>query len=312
MPENSPNRNHLYRQHQYAPYVSEERVSEKPPENFIRRMGRRLSRWSDSLVKVALISILILLSTGFYLIALNLFFPGTKKPVPVPQEEKMAVVKIKAPEDIKIPDEKQIIEKVKAPEKIEMKPPVRRPLSKLNSPKTPKMPALQSLSHTELVSMGQASLGKGSFPSLILAYPDPVAYIRQMYSLGAKTLLSVNHRYYEIDLLGNSRLISFRSADFEGFSNYRRVIDDGVWESSKRHALSQLGMPAASCNLLLVVPMNLELKWIGHQTHILQQLGFTPEDVLTIEANFQNAKLKLTRAHLKNGTLQYIPDTKGA
>ena len=131
-------------------------------------------------------------------------------------------------------------------------------------------------------------------------------------TLGAKTIIYVNYRYYEINLLGNNEYLnSFSSANFAGFSHFRRVIDDSVWETQKRQAASQLGQSSASCALLLIIPMSLELKWIGHQTYLLQQMGLSPADVQTIEADFRNAKLKLARIILKNGNSLYPPNSQG-
>ncbi|MDO8721458.1 MAG: hypothetical protein Q7J31_04430 [Syntrophales bacterium] len=307
--------------------VSLYEMQETPRESFTIRVMSRLSRLWDRLAKVLLISFLLLISTGAYFIALNIFFPGEKKAITALQKEKPAALKIMPMVEIKIPEEKPKEMQINASEKKEAKPkeawinapeiteqylPLRRPPSNIHTPQIPKPPALQSLSADELVSIGQANMGKGSFPALIFAYPDPVAFIRQMYSLGAKTLISVNDRFYEINLMDNSGPVPFTSADFEGFSNFRRVIDDVIWESYKRQSLQQIGLPRSDCALLLLVPMNLELKWRGYQTHILQQLGIAASDVLNIEANFQNSKLKLTRTNLKNGMTQIIHDITGA
>lgn len=292
--------------------VSSDEQWEMPRESFTIRLLSRLSRWWNHLAKILLISFLLLVSTGGYFIVLNIFIPGEKKAITAPHKEKLAAVKILPMVEMKIPEEKPKEVRTKAPEKNEETPSIRRPSSKVHTQQIPKPLALQSLSSDELVSIGQDNIGKGSFPSLIFAYPDPVAFIRQMYSLGAKTLISVNRRYYEINLMDNNGPVPFTSADFEGFSNSRRVIDDVIWESYKRQALQHIGLPLSDCALLLVVPMNVELKWRGHQTYILQQLGIAASDVLTIEANFQNSKLKLTRTHLKNGMTQIIPDITGA
>lgn len=293
--------------------VSSDEQWEAPRVSFLTHLMSRLSRWWDRLAKVALISFLLLMSTGGYFIVLNIFFPGEKKAITAPHKEKLAAVRIITPAEITIPEEKPQTEKTKAPEKSKEKPSARPPITKGHPPQDPKPPALKSLSSGELVSLGEAHMGKGSFPSLIFSYPDPTTFIRQMYSLGAKTLISVNHRYYEINLLeGNSRPVPLTPLDFEGFSNSRRVIDDELWEPYKSQALQDLGLAFADCALLLVVPLNVELRWMGHQTHILQQLGINTSEVLTVEANFQTARLKLTRAHLKNGETKTIPDMTGA
>jgi hypothetical protein len=285
------------------------RSARKPAERGERKPFFNWYYWSEASPKLIVFSLAIMTTVVFYFLALHIFFSDPKS---TPAKPQIVTMKVKPPEKVQEPERE---EKPKPPEKIEEKYISKPPATKSQPLRTVRPKEIKTLPASELVALGQSRLGDvkaGQFPSLILNYHDPVNYIRQMYNLGAKTIISINHRYYEINLLGNNEYHrSFSPSDLAGFSHFRRVIDDSVWDTQKIQAASRLGQSSVSCTLLLIVPMNLESKWIGHQTYILQQMGITPNDVQTIEADFRNAKLKLARITLKNGTTKYAPDAQG-
>jgi len=155
-------------------------------------------------------------------------------------------------------------------------------------------------------------LKQGKFPALTLSYNNPEIYIKQMYHLGAKTILYNVHdkTYHEINLI-HGQISPFKTQNFHFFSSLKRVIDDPEWKEHIFTAKTQLGAPDNEMELLLLVPLNMETRWM---THIINKIGkknINIKQVITIEGQFENAKLKIVKIHLKNGIAEKIYDGEG-
>ena len=150
---------------------------------------------------------------------------------------------------------------------------------------------------------------EGTFPALILSYRSPISYIREMYVLGAKTVVynTANREYHEINLLDGG-ILPLSSNDFKGFSLIKRVIKDVQWNPRKVSAASRLKASPESLEILLLLPMTVEASWIGHQVNLLSQMNIKISEVQTVEAQFEDAKFKLICVHLKNGSSKNVKD----
>ncbi|MCK5509139.1 MAG: hypothetical protein KAI50_11560 [Desulfobacterales bacterium] len=75
---------------------------------------------------------------------------------------------------------------------------------------------------------------EGEFPLLTLSYASPSAYVKEMYKLGAKTLIydRTNREFFEINLF-SGEILPFSSDSFKAFSFFKRVIKDSQWNSHK-------------------------------------------------------------------------------
>lgn len=171
---------------------------------------------------------------------------------------------------------------------------------------------LKQLSPEKLTALGQKHMGmlrEGTFPALTLSYRSPLSYISEMYALGAKTVVynTVGREYHEINLL-NGNVLPLSSSDFKNFSAIKRVIEDAQWWSRKASAASRLNTMPESLEILLLLPMTVEARWVGHQVNVLSQMHIRISAVQTVEAQFQDAKFKLTRVHLKDGSSRRIND----
>jgi len=175
-----------------------------------------------------------------------------------------------------------------------------------------KRPKVKVASPQQLMSLGQSHMAmvrEGTFPPLILSYVSPATYVSEMYRLGAKTVLyeEESGQFYEIDLLGTDILPLSRN-DFNGFSFLKRVIKDPQWNQQKMRAASRLKTSTDLLAILLLVPLSVETRWIGHQVSIFKQLNLQISDIETVDAQFKNGRLKLVRLHLKDGTSRVVTD----
>jgi len=260
--------------------------------------------------------------------------PHTKQKTqePIPDEKKVAF-KISMPEPA--PDPKAPEPEAKAP-RPEPQPKADRPEpkpsrppkpSKVKPPPAPQKPKpaeprpesaeprkapIPQASAQDLQTLGgeHMSLVKdGVFPSLTLSYPDPEAYIRQMYQLGARTLIyhEGGGALYEIDLL-SGRIFPVAGKDLGGFSVIKRVIHDAHWNPLKDRAASRLKAPPQELSLVLVVPQQVETRWVGHQVSVFQNAGIYLEQVQAVEALFQHGRLKVVALHLKDGSVRKVND----
>jgi len=170
-------------------------------------------------------------------------------------------------------------------------------------------------SKLQLSAVGRKYIGKvesGSFPQLSLSYNDPFKYITEMYRLNAKTLVfnKLTEEIYEFNLF-NNEIKGINKASFNGFSCLKRVIDDSCWESNKREAAISLGILEDDLDVLLLIPMSLELLWLGHQVNILKKMNIKISEVESMEAIFNRSKFKLLRICLKDGSKIAVKDVYG-
>ena len=134
-----------------------------------------------------------------------------------------------------------------------------------------------------------------------------------MYHLGAKTVVFGIDKgeFYEIDLF-DGNILPLTKSDFEGFSFFKRVIKDRHWNALKSRAASRLNTSSELIEILLMIPMPVETRWIGHQVNVFTQMSIPIPNIETVEARFQGSKLKIVRVHLKDGSTRTINDETGA
>lgn len=253
-----------------------------------------------------LVVLLLVLSLAFHLVLVEGIHLLSQSKETKKQESTRFAFKIKPPEEYPV-SQKAVVAKPASETKDKNRP--------VKVAKT-KAPKLNNLSPQKLVALGQKHLGmvqKGEFPPLILSYSNPFPYVREMYGLGCKTVVyeMTSRQYYEIDLFSGD-ILPFSSNDFEGFSSFKRVIKDSVWTAQKIRAAARLKASPDSLEILLLVPISVEMRWIGHQVHLFRQMNIPIPDVETVEARFQEAKLKLVRVHLKDGSSRIVSDHGGA
>ena len=171
---------------------------------------------------------------------------------------------------------------------------------------------IRPLAARRLEAIGKAHMEmvkEGLFPPLILSYPDPSAFVQQMYGLGAKTVVydTFRREYYAMNLF-SGKFIPMGSNDFKAYSFIKRVIRDPDFDDQKARAAERLNSPAEALQIVLLLPVSIEQRWIGHQVAAFSQMNLSISDVETVEARFQKGKLKLFRIHLKDGTTKSVDD----
>ena len=256
------------------------------------------------LSKKSLIGSFLMLSLIFHFALVQgiYFLSHSKDKVQKRQETKKVTFKITLPEELQKP------EQAVSPKPAQN---VRGKGMPAEVEKTVK-PEVKVASPQQLVSLGQSHMAmvrEGTFPPLTLSYDNPTTYVSELYRLGAKTVLyeEEGRGFYEIDLLGTDILPLSRN-DFKGFSFVKRVIKDPEWDQQRVRAASRLKTSSDSLAILLLVPLSVETRWIGHQVSIFRQLNLQISDIETVDAQFKNGRLKLVRLHLKDGSSRMVTD----
>lgn len=178
-----------------------------------------------------------------------------------------------------------------------------------------KKPGARKLSRSELEALGKSfmpAVKKGEFPSLIISYIDPIKYIQDLYALGARTIIynKNKHAFLGVDLIKN-RLFSIDKSDLKEFSLFKRVIKDSKWNRIRKFAATEMNISEATLDIVLLVPMSVEVRWIGHQVNLLRNANIRVSEVESIDAIFQHGKLKVKRVWLQNGEVKKITDIYG-
>ena len=142
-----------------------------------------------------------------------------------------------------------------------------------------------------------------------MSYSDPVGYIKEMYRLGATTLILNESAglLYDINLLGGE-IHPFSKEELKGFSSLKRVIQDEQWKPQKADAASLLRVQVSDLVLILALPLDVEARWIGHQVDLFQRYGVLLERISSVDAFFENGRFKVTSIHLTDGTIKKIRD----
>ncbi len=282
---------------------------------------RRLLSYSRKSKLIGLFFILSLCSHFFILKAIYRLSPAQAKEKSSTIMQKVDKVALKMPslenDQVKKPEKADIAEpktKHKPTAPAQKKSKSTKP--KINSPKKERVKIAKKLSSKELVALGRKHIGKmkeGRFPSLILNYSDPYTYMRQLYALGAKTLIyDINGRdLFEINLFSEEAL-PFNKGELEGFSPFKRVVEDAQWDKQKNQVASRLNTSPEYLKILLLIPSSLEMRWLGHLVSLFQQMDLLISEVTTVEALFQKARLKVERVYLSDGSSREIDDPIGA
>lgn len=85
-------------------------------------------------------------------------------------------------------------------------------------------------------------------------------------------------------------------------------MEDFQWNHQKISAAARLQTFPDSLQLLLLVPISVETRWIGHQVSLFKHMNIQITEVETVEAQFQAGRLKLLRIYLKDGSSRQVHD----
>jgi len=146
---------------------------------------------------------------------------------------------------------------------------------------------------------------EGSFPGIEFQYSDPAAFIRQMYSLGCKTLLSTGAtgEYFEVDLFSGD-LTPLTGRELRGYSQIKRIIEDRRWDPVKARAARRTGGRPDEVELLLCVPISIEARWFGYLASIFRKQNLPSARIAAAEVRVSEAKLYLQRVYLHDGSVR--------
>jgi len=154
-----------------------------------------------------------------------------------------------------------------------------------------------------LVSSGMKVLkgDLGSFPALSIHYPSPRRYFAQIYSIGAKTLIfdkTLDKLLGEIDVFSSK--ITPTELSFKNLSPVKRVVEDGMVDEVKVKIASQNGALPSDYEIWLLIPRDLEAKWLGYQLEIFKLYDVKSHQVAQVDSYF-DGKLKIRKIRLKSG-----------
>jgi len=222
------------------------------------------------------------------------------------------------PARCKITSRIKLIEDHKTPEKPQTAkptPPVTKKPVRTIKPAKPKTVRAKKLSSEKLIALGKKHMSKvreGEFPLLTLSYASPSTYVKEMYELGAKTLIydRTNREFFEINLF-SGEILPFSSENFKTFSFFKRVIKDFQWNYHKNRVASRVNASPDSLEILLLVPMIVETRWVGHQADTFQRMGLQISQIQTVEGRFQRGRFKLVQVYLKDGSSRKVDDRIG-
>jgi len=171
----------------------------------------------------------------------------------------------------------------------------------------------KKLSNHHLKLIGKQNFKKnGHFPALIISYKDPERYIKDLYSLGAITVL-LNRRNNEIkrvDLL-KKKLLKMNPKTLNHYSSLKRVIRDNCWNMDKKQYARQLSVSSNEIEFIVLLPDQIEYLWMGHQIYLFKKHGLKVSDIVSVEGKFCNKKLKIRRVILFSGKQRSIVDLNG-
>jgi len=227
-----------------------------------------------------------------------------------------------------IPEPEPIVQKKPEPTKVDIAakkkktpaPSVKKTTVKITSKQPPKkkMAARKEVASAKILpsmvvmeKMGSKAR-QGEFPGIDFQYSDPTAFIRQMYSLGCKTLLVnvVTGEYSEVNLFRGS-IIPIFDRDMESYSRIKRVIEDTNWEGNKIQAARRMGGLPNDIELLLCVPISVETRWYGYLAAIFKQQNLIVASIDAAEVQVNNAKLVLRQLYLSDGSVRRFDGLPG-
>ena len=254
--------------------------------------------------KKALMTLFVAVSLVFHLMLVeSIYLVSQRQEVKVKsQEAKKATFKIMEPEELPMP------KNISTP-KAKPQEQTKKAVSRSGGVEKERVKLLPAKKLEALGKQHISLMREGSFPTLILSYNNPTSYIKQMYALGAKSVIydKARKECYEIDLFSGD-IFPLSKYDLAGFSAFKRVIRDAQWDPHKMRAASFLNRKPDVLEILLVVPVSIETRWVGHQVNIFNQLDIQVSQIDTVEAQFNNSKLKLVRIHLKDGSTRRVND----
>jgi len=213
------------------------------------------------------------------------------------QPAEPVAIKVVPPPMERTPDEK--------PEKKQPRSPDKQQVIARKAPQDPgNTPAKKSLA-----SVADKA---GSCPSITIVYDNPVSYIRNMYRLGAITLIADANfdSVYRIDLLQET-LQNIDRKTLGGFSAFKRVVNDRNWHQQKIRFAKQLRSSPDTIEILLLIPDAIEAQWVDHILTVGRNQDIQSEDIVSVVCHLGQS---FTIRHFvcKSGVQIAAQDARGA
>lgn len=173
--------------------------------------------------------------------------------------------------------------------------------------------ALSPEAKTALGRETASRIRDGQLPGLVLSYPDPRQFVQAMYARGALTLLYDEHSqsYKQVDLLQGTIGPIPSQEKMQQFSNIKRIVEDPIWREKLARIASRMGKEPSQLKIVLLIPYDIELRWLGHQAHLFEQTDIPLTEVQNVEAVFRQGRLYITKVHLKDAKTLTIQDESG-
>lgn len=207
------------------------------------------------------------------------------------------VIRMSVQHQTEAPEEKQAA--TPSQEKMEKKPP--------NKPPERNASATQET----VEKMGFAVMEKakrGEFPPLTIRYSDPEKYLKEMIALGASIALfeESNRKMWKIELPTWRIAGALDQQMLDTFSPFKRVITDNTFETRRLDLSDQVGNTEGNAELVLLVPLKVEARWMGHQMLIFKNHGVAVEGVASVDGTFLNGRLMIERFILSDGEVRRV------
>ena len=262
------------------------------------RTGRRiLRRIAEVMRKYLVVFIIISISVCFHIALIHSIYWAQKRKIAKPVQMEMKtqikqIEKVSPPPVFKLP-EKDSGEKLRKAEKAK---------TRALSPRQ-----LEAIGHKYL-KMEQ----DGRFPAEFLTYDNPRRYVKEMYALGCITIVKIfgDNDLFRINLL-TGEVLPIRQTKLKGFSSLKRVVKDREFSEVKARAASRLNASPGEIEIIMLVPLRMEARWLGYQLNCFKKANIRLSEVATVETHFKNSKLTVLGVNLKDGTRKKIDDTKG-
>lgn len=162
----------------------------------------------------------------------------------------------------------------------------------------------------EAEKMGFAAMEramKGEFPPLTIRYSDPERYVAEMIGLGACLALLVDKRdIWRIEVPAWKAGERVSAQMLENFSPFKRVVMDSVFEPRRVYLSNQVGSLSGDTEIVLLIPLKIEARWMGHQMLIFKNHGVSLDNVAWVEGTFSKGDLIIEKFMLSDGTVRRV------
>lgn len=276
------------------------------PEDLEHKSGRKFA-----LSTFGLFCLVLILSVLIHWAGIRISYEQTRQ-----DEQKMQSLQaLHMDEDQRQQEQKPEPEKGTEPKKAEPKEHDLEVMAKQDKEdqETQKAKALSPEAKTALGRQTVSRIRDGQLPGLVLSYPDPRQFVQAMYARGALTLLYDEHNqsYKQVDLFQGTIRPLPSQEKLQQFSNIKRIVEDPIWREKLTRIASRMSKEPSQLKIVLLIPYDIELRWLGHQAHLFEQTDIPLAEVQNVEAVFRQGRLYITKVHLKDAQTLTIQDEAG-